>query len=173
MKDKKTETKEEKPQNQENKLELELKAKLEEYTNTLKRLQADFDNYIKRTEKERDEFKKYAGYKLLTKLLSLYDDFDRTINAVKNVENQELKDGINLVHKQFTKLLEEEGVKKIECVGNKFDPYKHEILDIAAGKEDDVIVEELQKGYFLHDKILRTAKVRISKLKEEKENVQC
>ena len=166
------ETKEQKSEEiQLNKEELDFKLKIDEYSNALKQLQADFENYIKRTEKEKIEFTKYANHKLISKLLSLYDDFERTVEVIKPLENNEIKDGINLVHKQFSKLLEEEGVKKIECVGEKFDPYKHEVLDIVDGKENDVIAEEIQKGYLMNDKILRTSKVRITKLKEEKENV--
>ena len=138
-----------------NKVENDLKSKLEEYTTTLKLLQADFENYVKRTEKEKQEFTKYANHKVISKLLNLYDDFERAISAIK--EDNEVKEGIKLIHKQFTKLLEDEGVKKMETVGKKFDPYKHEILDIVNGKEDDVVIEELQKGYLIHDKVLRTA----------------
>ncbi len=159
-----------KPDNNENKENNNNNKQIEGYLSDLKRLQADFENYIKRIEKEKQEFNKYASYKLMSKLLVLFDDFERTIEITKNLDNQELKEGLALIHKNFNKLLQEEGVKQIEAVGKKFDPFQHEILDIVQGKEDDLIIEELQKGYSLHDKVLRTSKVRITK-QGEKQNV--
>ena len=143
----------------------ELKAKLDEYTNNLMRLQADFENYMKRAEKEKQEFSKYASHKLALKLVNLLDDFERTLENINNMENKEVKEGIEMVYKQMQKMLNEEGVKNIEALGKKFDPYMHEVLDIIEGKEDDLVVEELQKGYLMHDKVLRTCKVRVSKAK--------
>ena len=160
--------------NKQNKVENDSKIKLEElntlvndYTNSLKRLQADFENYTKRVEKEKQEFSKYASHKLALKLLNVLDDFERTLDVMKESEKQELKQGIEMMHKQLNKILAEEGVKRIEALGKKFDPYMHEVLDTAEGKEDDVVLKELQKGYLMHDKVLRTCKVRISKSQEQ------
>ena len=79
------------------------------------------------------------------------------------VNDKAIKEGIEMVYKQLQKILTEEGVKPIEAAEKKFDPYMHEVLDIVEGKEDNKIVDELQKGYLLHDKVLRTSKVRITK----------
>lgn len=146
------------------KQELELKAKqLEDYTSTLKQLQADFENYIKRTTKEKQEFSAYATGKLLLKLLNVVDDFERALTLSKEADKETLIQGLEMVHKELHKLLSEEGVKQIETQG-KFDPYKHEILDFKETEhEEGTILEELQKGYMLNDKVLRPSRVRISR----------
>ena len=136
---------------------------IQSFANSLKRLQADFENYIKRAEKDKQEFTKYASHRLISKLLNTLDDFERTLNIVDVVNDKAIKEGIEMVYKQLQKILTEEGVKPIEVAEKKFDPYMHEVLDIVEGKEDNKIVDELQKGYLLHDKVLRTSKVRITK----------
>lgn len=135
---------------------------VEEYTNTLKRLQADFENYIKRAEKDREEFANYANHKLITRLLTIADDFDKALETIKKEDNK-FAQGIEMIHKQFHKILQEEGVTKIDSVGNKLDPYKHDVVDVVKGNDDNIIVEELQKGYMIKNKVLRPSKVRISK----------
>ncbi len=153
------------PQLEHIKQELEHKTKqLEDYTNTLKRLQADFENYIKRTEKEKQEYAAYANGKLLLKVLTLIDDLERALTVQ---DQKTLTEGLHMVHKEAVKLLNEEGVKPIEAQG-KFDPYKHEIIDFQTNeKEEGTIIEELQKGYMLKDKVLRPSRVRVSKGKTE------
>ena len=135
---------------------------IEEYTNTLKRLQAEFENYIKRAEKEREEFANYSTHKLVSRLLTVADDFDKALDVVK-ASSKEVAAGVDMIHKQLHKILQEEGVAPINSVGKKLDPYKHDVIDVVPGKEDDVIMEEVQKGYMIKDKVLRPAKVRISK----------
>ncbi len=137
---------------------------VEDYTNTLKRLQADFENYIKRVDKEKQEFANYSNYKLVAKMLTILDDFDKAMEAIKS--EPKLADGFSMIYQKMNKLLQEEGVVPIEAVGNKLDPYKHEVIDLVDG-EDDIVVEEIQKGYMMKDKVLRTSKVRISKKKEK------
>ena len=151
---------EEKQQPEEQKL-------VEEYTKTLQRLQADFDNHIKRTKKEKEDLEKYATAKLAVKLLNVTDDFERTLKLVNESQDKKLAQGLEMVQKQLFKILEEEGIKPINAKGNKFDPFKHEIMDLRNGDKDDMVLEELQKGYTMHDKVLRTSKVIVSK-KEEK-----
>ncbi len=133
-----------------------------EYTNTLKRLQADFENYIKRSEKEKEEMTQYSNHKLISKLLNVMDDFEKTLDVTKEV-NKEIGEGIKMVYKNLNKVLHEEGVVQINATGNKLDPFKHEVIDIINGDEDDLVVEELQRGYMLKNKVLRPSKVRISK----------
>ena len=135
---------------------------IEEYTNTLKRLQADFENYIKRVEKSKEESTIYANHKLITKLLTIVDDFDKAVQVARE-QNNEFVNGIEMIYKQFHKILQDEGVSHITALGNKLDPFKHEVVDVVNGKSDDVIVEELQKGYMFKDKVLRPSRVRISK----------
>jgi len=140
---------------------------VEDYTKTLQRLQADFDNHIKRTKKEKEELEKYATAKLAVKLLNVADDFERTMKLLNETQDKKLTQGLEMVQKHLFKILEEEGIKQINAKGNKFDPFKHEIIDLRNGEKDDMVIEELQKGYTMHDKVLRTSKVIVSK-KEEK-----
>ncbi len=157
------------------KKQLEDKEKtLKEYTNTLQRIQADFDNYTKRVKKEKEELEKYASAKLAAKILAVADDFDRTVEAAKNIQNEEITQGMTMVQKHIQKILGEEGIKPINVKGAKFDPFMHEIIDLREGK-DNTIIEEVQKGYTMHDKVLRTSKVIVGKQKnimEETKNVQ-
>ena len=133
-----------------------------EYTNTLKRLQADFENYIKRSEKEKEEMTQYSNHKLISKMLNVMDDFEKALDVTKGV-NKEVGEGIEMVYKNLNKVLHDEGVFQINATGNKLDPFKHEVIDIINGDEDDLVVEELQRGYMLKNKVLRPSKVRISK----------
>jgi len=130
------------------------------YLEQLQRLQAEFDNYVKRTDKERGEVIKMASEGLITQLLLVLDNFELAL------EHNEDK-GVNMIYSELYSILEKEGVKPIKAVG-KFDPKYHEVLIQEAGDENDVIIAELQKGYMLGDKVIRAAKVKISKLMEHK-----
>lgn len=133
-----------------------------ELTETIQRLQADFENYKKRVENQNFEIKKYAKAELITKLLSVLDSFEL---ALKNTENkEEFIKGVELIYSQLFQTLEDLGLRKIQTNGCKFDPYKHEVLITKeSNKEDGVILEELQKGYMLDDKVIRHTKVKIAK----------
>ena len=135
--------------------------KISELTETLQRLQAEFENYKKYVEKEKAEFVKYAKADLIEKLLPLLDSFEL---ALKNsAEKKELLKGVELIYSQFYSMLEKEGLKKIDVKG-KFDPHLHEVLlKEKSDKEEDAILEELQKGYILNGKVLRFSKVKVSK----------
>lgn len=143
----------------------ELEKQIEEYKNSLIRLQADFENYIKRTNKEKDEIIRLANSNLIKELLIVLDDFEQ---ALQKTEDEENKEGLILLHKNFFKILENQGLKQIESLGKKFDPYTHEVIkSINSNKEENEVVEEVQKGYFLHDIILRPSRVIISNGKNE------
>ncbi|MBU2634568.1 MAG: nucleotide exchange factor GrpE [Nanoarchaeota archaeon] len=131
----------------------------EEYLNDLKRLKAEFENYQKRTEKEKIEFCKYASESLILKLLNTLDDFER---ALENSPNDDFAKGVNLILTNFKKILEQEGVKLIK--ETHFNPYKHEALAHEEGEENKIL-EEFQKGYTLHDKTIRPSKVKVGKKK--------
>lgn len=135
--------------------------KIEELTETLQRLQAEFENYRKYVEKSRIEFQKYAQADLIEKLLPILDSFEL---AFKNTNNkEEFLKGIELVYSQLYSLLEKQGLKNIEAKG-KFDPHLHEVLlKEESDKEEDTILEELQKGYMLNDKVIRYSKIKVSK----------
>jgi len=142
----------------------------EDYLNDLKRLQADFENYIKRTNKEKEDLVKLATKNLVSRLVDILDDFERALSSLKKTDDkEEILKGVEMIFKQFHKILEEEGIKKIEAIGKKFDPYFHEIIKHSkSDEEEDTIIEEIQKGYALHEYVLRPSKVIISK--EEKKN---
>jgi molecular chaperone GrpE len=134
-----------------------------DYTDHLKRLQAEFENYCKRVEKERKEFAGYASEKLIVKLLLVIDDFERALAQLSDAPEQTRK-GIEMIFKNLHKILDEERVEPIKSVGEKLDPYKHEVmLSVESNQPDDIILEELQKGYTMNGKVIRYAKVKISK----------
>jgi len=112
--------------------------KIDDLTETLQRLQAEFDNYRKRIEKEKKEFVKYANAEFISNILSFIDTFEI---ALKNTHNHEkFVKGIELVYSQLYGLLEKEGLKSIECLGKKFDPHLHEVmLKEKSNKEEDII----------------------------------
>ncbi|MBD3203314.1 nucleotide exchange factor GrpE [Candidatus Woesearchaeota archaeon] len=144
------------------KKELEEKQKkIEELTDTLKRVQAEFINYKNRTEKENVNFKEYAKVDLLKNLLPLLDSFEL---ALKQKEKKEdFIEGMELIYAQFINILKQEGVEPIDTEGKKFDPYKHEVLlKSKSDMESETIIEELQKGYLFKGKVLRHSKVKIS-----------
>jgi molecular chaperone GrpE len=157
-------TKKDKSENQEktqNEVEL-LKQENGELLSQLQRLQAEFENYKKRVDLENNKWLKSANKDLIKQLLPVLDNFQL---AFQNKDSKEFVKGMELTYSNFYSILEENGLKKIECKG-KFDPYKHEVLlTEESEKEQDTILEELQSGYELNDSILRSAKVKIAKNK--------
>ena len=134
--------------------------KIVELTDTLKRLQAEFENYKKRNEREKSEFVKYASAEIISNLLPVVDSFEI---ALKNTADKDkFMEGIKLVYAQFISILEAEGLRPIQA-DQKFDPYKHEVLmKEGSDKPEGSILEEFQKGYMLNDKVLRFSKVKVS-----------
>jgi len=141
--------------------ELEEKTKVaEDRLNQLKYLQADFDNYRKFFEKEKGKLIELANENLIKELLVINDDFERILQLIENEKN---KEGLKLLHKNFLKILENQGLKKIEALGKKFDPYYHEaLLKEKSDKEDGIVLEEIQPGYMLKSKIVRHSKVKVA-----------
>jgi len=135
--------------------------KIEELTDTLKRLQAEFENYKKRVDKEKTEFVKFAHADVVAQMLAVLDSFEI---ALKNTNDKEkFVEGVKIIYAQFHSILEAEGLKPIKAVGEKFDPYKHEVLmKEESDKPQDTILEEFQKGYMLNDRVLRHSKVKVS-----------
>ena len=139
----------------------EKQKRIEELTDSLKRLAAEFENFKKRIDRERIEFMKYAHSDLIEKLLPVLDSFEL---ALKNTINTEkLIEGVKMIYAQFYSVLESEGLKQIHATGQKFDPYKHEVLmKEESEKPEDTVLEEFQKGYILNDRVLRHSKVKVS-----------
>ncbi len=147
-------------------------AKAEEHWDRLLRQQAEFDNIRKRLERERIEFQRYAHEDIIADLLGILDDLERSVEAAQNKhENSEafLK-GIEMILAHLYELLKKRGVAPIEATGRPFDPSQHEALlqTETDEHEDGTVLEELQKGYRMHDRVLRTAKVRVAKRTEDK-----
>ncbi len=136
---------------------------IKELTETIQRLQADFENYKKRVEAQNKDLKKYAVADIITKLLPILDSFEL---ALKNTGNKdECLRGVKLIYSQLFQTLEDAGLRPIETNG-RFDPYKHEVLiSQESDKEDNIILEELQKGYMLDDTVIRHSKVKVAKKK--------
>ncbi len=136
--------------------------KIRELTNSLQHLQAEFENYKKRVEKEKEGLINYASQNLIIKLLPIVDSFE---SAIKNHKDKnKFLEGMKLVFSQFYLTLEKEGLKQINPLNEKFDPYKHEVMmHEKNNKPDNTIIEVLQKGYILNNKVIRHAKVKIAK----------
>ena len=146
----------------------ELTAK-DNYHDKFLRLQAEFDNFRKRISRERIDFIRFANEALILELVQILDDFERGIKSVEQKKDFGLlHQGVDMISKQLHHLLEEKGLKKIKSVGEKFNPNEHEAIEVVDGgdKEDGTIVEELQPGYMLNDRIIRPAKVKVIKNKE-------
>lgn len=134
-----------------------------EYIQLAQRLQADFDNYRKRTLREQEEYKQFATSDLIRDMLSIVDDLDRALATVK--EDNDLSIGIKFVRTNMMKTLEAKGLKEIPTDG-KFDPAYHEAFGVVEGEEDGKIAEVFMKGYTLGGKVLRFAKVKVTKKAE-------
>lgn len=141
------------------------KARAEDHYGQLQRLQADFDNYRKRTQKEKVELIKYASERLVEELLPVLDNFDRAVSSAKvNPDFTSFSQGVEMILRQMQTALSKEGLKVMEVVGQPFDPNLHEAVLRVASEEhpENTVVEELQKGYYLKDKVLRPGMVKVS-----------
>lgn len=135
--------------------------KVQEYIEHLQRLQAEFDNYRKRIEQEKQLIIKQANQELIQKFLTVLDSFEL---AFKQEEGTEFAKGMKLIFLEIYSTLEKEGLKKIDCLGKKFDPSFHEVmLQEESEQEEGTIIEELQKGYMLNNKVIRFSKVKVSR----------
>ena len=140
-----------------------LKTPLDDKTEQLLRLQADFDNYKKFFETQKIEFVKCANHGIIVAMLGIVDDFERAVAASKDEAD---KKALEMILQRFLKTLKEFGVKGIDATGKKFDPAYHEaFMQEESKKDDNTILEVLQKGYELNGQVIRHAKVKVSKKK--------
>lgn len=144
----------------------EAQAKADEYLDMARRIQAEFENFRKRTEKENEEFRKYASADILAELLNISDDLERAMEHAD--QDSELTKGLNGIQHNLNKLLQSKGITEIPCDG-KFDANCHEALCVKEGEEDGDIVEVFQKGYRMNDRVLRYSKVMVTKAKKDGE----
>ncbi len=131
-------------------------------------LAAEMENLKKRHERERNSFVKYGNDKILKELIGVIDNFDRSIGALKNDEDEKVRNivvGIEMVQNQFLDVLAANGLETIETEGKKFDPNFHEAMtkQEVKDKEEDEIISEFQKGYLLNGRLLRASKVIVAK----------
>ena len=156
----------------------ELEEEKEKYLNSLLRARADLENYKKVSERENQRYRNYVMKDLLLKLVNHYDDMNRALHLLELVEGGDsIVKGFKMLVNNFEKVLSDEGVKPMNCEGEIFDPYKHEAMMVEESSDDNLpentILEELDKGYYYKDKVLKPARVKISKklnLKNENEN---
>jgi molecular chaperone GrpE len=143
-----------------------LKAELEESKDKYLRLVAEFDNFRRRSAKERIELIQTAGRDVITGLLDILDDMDRAQQQIDNSQDKQLREGVSLVFNKLRNSLQSKGLKQMETKGQDFDPDLHEaITEIPAPNEElkGKVVDEVTRGYYLNDKIIRHAKVVVGK----------
>jgi len=139
----------------------EMLKQIEDLTNRWKRALADYQNLEKRYEKEKSDFIQFANANLILKLLMVLAHLEE---AVKNLKDK----GLEMTVNEFKRVLGEEGVEEIKCLGENFNPELMEALEVVDGKEDNKVVEVFKKGYLLKGKVLVPAKVKVSKVSLEK-----
>jgi molecular chaperone GrpE len=145
----------------------EEKEKAERYLANWQRAQADFINLKKRSEQERADNTRLANAILISSLLPVLDDLERALNNVSTtLARFTWVDGIVLIHRKLQTILEGQGLERIETEGKDFDPNFHQVVLYEDGEEGKII-EELQKGYMFHGRLLRPAMVKVGKGKEE------
>ncbi|MCT2194884.1 nucleotide exchange factor GrpE [Paenibacillus phoenicis] len=142
-----------------------LRAENEEFQQRLLRAQADFDNFRRRTVKEKEELGKYASAKLITELLPVIDNFERALNTTGDISDAaSYVKGVEMIFRQLEGVLKAEGLTPMEAEGQPFNPEFHQaIMQVESEEhEEGIVVEVVQKGYMLKDKVLRPAMVKVS-----------
>jgi molecular chaperone GrpE len=142
-----------------------LQQEAEENYNRYLRTQADFDNFRRRSRKEKEEFLQYAALPLIESLLPAFDNLERAINSSEESKNfDSLVKGVDMVFRQVNEVLSKEGLKPIEALGKPFDPHYHQAVmqEESTEHEAGIVIAELQKGYMLKDKVIRPSMVKVS-----------
>ena len=153
-------------------LQEQIRLKDEEIANqkdTFLREKAELENFKKRLTKEKDDFVQFANERLLQELIQIEDNLERALE-VPNATLESLKEGVEMIQKQFSTFLKNQKVEPIKAIGKAFDPTLHEVLNQQESEEheENTVIEEYSKGYTLNGRILRPAKVVISKKPAEK-----
>ncbi|MBN2075999.1 MAG: nucleotide exchange factor GrpE [Dehalococcoidales bacterium] len=146
---------------------VEEKSKAEEYLTNWQRSQADFINYKRRSEKEKEELGEYSRAAIVQCILPILDDFERAISAVPDQEiDSSWVEGVRMIERKLRTILESEGLSCIEAIGEPFDPYQHEAVRQDSGDEG-IVLDEVQKGYKFNDKVIRASQVVVGNGEEE------
>jgi molecular chaperone GrpE len=144
-----------------------LEAERDEYLNDLKRVAAEFENYRKRVSRDQESLVARAHERLVKELLPVLDDLERALAAAEEQEEAKLEEGVRLVHRELAAALEREGLAEIETNGH-FDPHVHEaLLSQPSSEEEGSVIEVVQKGYRLGDRVLRPARVVVAAAQED------
>ncbi len=151
---------------------------LDDYKDSLQRLQAEFENYKKRVDKEKQQFRQFAAAEVVKSFLPVLDSFELALKSISGSNGEEgvkiattaadekVVKGLELIYGQFYSALESQGLRPIKAVGERLDPYRHEVLmqeETPDEKKDGLVAEEFQKGYMLNDTVLRYSKVKVLK----------
>jgi len=145
--------------------------KINELTETLQRVQAEFENYKKRCDAQNHEFMKYSNAQFVEKLLPIIDTFELALKHTDS-DDKEFVKGMELIYSQLISLFKHEGITKINVLGKQFDPRTHEaLMQEDSDKKPGTVIEELQSGYIMHDRVLRHAKVKIVKEKKKEKEI--
>lgn len=143
----------------------ELEGKLEEAENRILRLQADFDNFRRRSRIEREAVEKYRAQSLVTNILPVLDNFERALKVeADDDKTKSILQGMEMVYRQLFDALLKEGVEVIEAVGKPFDPHQHQaVMQVEESEfEPNTIIDEFQKGYKLKDRVIRPSMVKVN-----------
>jgi len=144
----------------------EVQKQRDEYYDLLLRKSAEFDNYRKRVERDRQSMIESAAAGLIEDLLPLVDDLERALTAETGTAGAEAyRQGVELIHRQLLETLRKRGVRAIDAVGAQFDPHYHQavIHEVAEGHREGEVIEELRRGYMLGDRLLRASMVKVAK----------
>ncbi|MCD4798866.1 MAG: nucleotide exchange factor GrpE [Methanosarcinales archaeon] len=144
-----------------------------EYLDHLQRLQAEFDNYKKRVDREKAELIKYASAELVSELIDIMENLERGVVSAKGSDDiDSIVKGMEMVSTQLKDILGSRGLKPIEAVGKKFDPHYHEAMMMTPTDEYpyNTVIEEFQQGYMIKDKVIRYSRVRVSVNENNNEN---
>jgi molecular chaperone GrpE len=145
----------------------DLKQKVEELNDKYLRLYAEFDNYKKRTIKERMELSKTAGSDIISALLPIVDDFSRAIKQTETSKDvNALQEGVKLIYQKLISILQSKGLRQMQSIGQPFNPELHDAITEVPAEDESMkgkVVDEIESGYYLNDKIIRHAKVIVGK----------
>jgi len=150
----------------------ELEQENEKFMNSLLRTRADFENYKNSVDRNNKANQQRMKAKIAQKLIKHAEDLERALKVLETLQNDEsIQKGFKIIVQNFEKMLQDEGIRSMNSVGEKFDPYKHEALLVE--ERDDVpentIIEEIDKGYYINNEILKPAGVKVSKYKSKNE----
>ncbi len=149
-------------------LKAELESIKKEHMDRIKRLQADFENYKKRVQKEREELVRLLEDHVLLELIPLYDNFERAFrHFTRNNDKDAFIEGIEKIFSQFHEFLNRKGIEPIKAMGEPFDPAKHDaLITVESDGAPNIVLEEFERGYLRNGRVIKPSRVKVSKKKE-------